>query len=172
MKLITNDNPLALWQDTIKEAEHQCSILLKEEIESYLVSLLMHYARKPEMAKQILAVSFLEGQGARDSHTLKQMGDQCLLFAGLFPHAAESKLVKISYFVDLGRSAYISVSSTANDIFSKLAFQFVILMDVLQSIRPHPDLMPLEAYEQWHELGSQRALRILREYSLYSGLPK
>lgn len=82
------------------------------------------------------------------------------------------KLVKISYFVDLGRSAYTSISYDTNNLFKLLAFQFVGLMDVLQSIRPHPDLLPLEAYEQWQEVGSQRALKILREYTNNGALPK
>jgi hypothetical protein len=172
MNLLTNDNALILWRDTVKEAEDQCSILLKQELENYLVTLLAQYSRKPEIAKQVFATAFLEAQHAHDNYSLQQMGDQCLLFAGLFPRAAEGKLVKVSYFVDLGRSAYTSISIKTNDLFSSLAFQFVMLMDILQSIRPQPNLLPLEAYEQWNELGSQRALRILQEYTRNNALPK
>lgn len=148
MNLLTNDNVPKLWQDTIRHAEDRCSVLLDRELEAYLVSLLVQYTHKPEIVKQAFAVAFLEAQKMRDNNSLQQVGDQCLLFAGLFPHAAEKKLVKISYFVDLGRSAYTSISNRTNDLFASLAYQFVLLMDVLQSIRPHPDLLPLEAYEQ------------------------
>lgn len=172
MNLLTNDNALILWQDTVKHAEEICAVSLQQELESYLVSLLVHYSRKPEVAKQVFAATFLEAMHAHDNHSLQQMGDQCLLFAGLFPRAAEKKLVKISYFVDLGRSAYTSISTKTNDLFGSLAFQFVVLMDVLQSIRPQPNLLPLEAYEQWNEVGSQRALKILREYTKNNCLPK
>jgi hypothetical protein len=172
MHLLTNNTVLALWQNTIKDAENQCSISLQEELETYLVSLLMDYTYKPEIVKQLFAASFLDAYKQRNHHSLRQVGDQCLLFAGLFPHAAERKLVKISYFVDLGRSAYASISGETNDLFRLLAYQFVGLMDVLQSIRPHPDLLPLEAYEQWTEVGSQRALRILREYSNNGTFPR
>ena len=96
--------------------------------------------------------------------SLQHVGDQCLLYAGLFPKIAQRRHVKISYFVDIGRSAYISISHKANDLFESLALQFVVLMDVLQSIQ-QPDLMPLEAYDQWNTVGSKRALRILQEYS-------
>src|SRR5262249_52839092 len=101
--------------------------------------------------------------------SLQNVGDQCLLFVGLFPHAAEKKHVKINYFVDLGRSAYANISHTVNDLYWSLAIQFVALMDVLQSIRHTPDLLPLEAFEQWSELDSQRALQILNEYT--KGIP-
>lgn len=170
--LTTGKTELIMWQDVIRHAEERCSIALQEELEAYLVSLLIRYTNKPEVAKQIIATAFLD---ALNSHTLQQIaernislqhvGDQCLLFAGLFPHAAEKKQVKISYFVEIGRAAYAEVSTTAHDLYWSLAYQFVLLTDVLQSIRPDPDLLPLEAYEQWNDIGSQRALKLLREYT-------
>jgi hypothetical protein len=39
-------------------------------------------------------------------------------------------------------------------------------MDVLQSVNQRHILLPLEAYELWNELGSQRALHALREFGL------
>lgn len=168
MNLLTNNNPVDLWQDVIKHAEGRCSIALREELETYLISLLIRYTNKPEVAKQIFATAYFEAfrlhQNERKT-SLQHVGDQCLLFAGLYPHVAEKRHVKISYFVDMGRSAYAGVSGKAHDLYWTLAFQFVALMDVLQSIRQYPDLLPLEAYEQWEEVGSQRALQILREYT-------
>jgi hypothetical protein len=178
MSLLTNENVLGLWQDTIKHAENRCSISLKQELETYLVKLLVHYTPKPELAKQVLATAFLEAKLRQENDpatlghylTMQQVGDQCLLMAGLFPQLAEKKLVKISYFVNLGRSAYTSISDRTNDLFGLLSFQFVALMDVLQSIRSYPELLPLEAYEQWQEVGSERALKILQSYTKNSHL--
>ena len=172
MSLLTQSNALALWQDVVKHAEDRCSIALKEDLEAYLVSLLIRYTNQPDVAKQIFATAFLKALNLRERErivSLQHVGDQCLLYAGLFPHIAEKKHVKTSYFVDLGRSAYAAISNKTNDLYSSLALQFVVLMDVLQSIRPHSDLLPLEAYEQWNELNSQRALKILQEYT--RGMP-
>lgn len=168
MSLLTSDNSILLWQDLIKHAENRCSITLENELEAYLVTLLARYANKPEMAKQVFATAFLEALHQQENQrqlALLYVGDQCLLFAGLFPKSAAKRQVKLSYFVDLGRSAYSSVSTKTNDLYGSLAGKFVVLMDVLQSIGPHAHLMPLEAYEQWDTLGSQRAFRILKEYS-------
>lgn len=168
MNLLTNSSSLALWQDVIKHAENSCCVELNEELEIYLVSLLDRYINKPEVAKQIFATAFLEALHLQEQQrkvSLQHIGDQCLLYAGLFPRLAEKRHVKINYFVDLGRSAYAAVSHTTNDLYGSLALQFVVLMDVLQSIRPYNDLLPLEAYEQWEELGSQRAFKILQIYS-------
>lgn len=163
----SNKTPFTIWQEAIQYAENQCAIALNQELETYLVTMLIRYSHKPEMVKQFFARSFLEALQANAHHRktqLQAVGDQCLIFAGLFPAVAEKKLVKISYFVNIGQSAYAAMSNTTNDLFGSLAFEFVALMDVLQSIQPFPTLLPLEAYEQWQEVGSQRAFRILQEY--------
>ncbi len=164
MSLITNENSLILWQDLVRDAEDTCEVELNQELEAYLVSLLSRYLNKPEMAKSVFATALLDAlqeESARRQTHLRDVGDRCLLFAGLFPRVAQKRHVKISYFVDVGRSAYYAISATG-DLFGSLAVKFVILMDVLQSIRQPPDMLPLEAYEQWQELGSRRAYQILK----------
>lgn len=168
MNVVVSETSALLWQNVIQQAEERCSIKLKTELEAYLISLLIRYVNKPEVAQQVFARAFLEAMQLRERerHTsLQHVGDQCLLFAGLFPQSAQKKHVKISYFVDLGRSAYANISDRAHDLYWSLAYQFVALMDVLQSIKQYPDLLPLQAYEQWNEVGSQRALQILQQYT-------
>lgn len=175
MNLLTGATPI-LWQDLVKLAEDRCSVTLEHEVEAYLVTLLSRYTNKPEVAKQILATAFLKALNANKPQrelSLQDVGDQCLLFAGLFPRVTQKRLVKVSYFVDLGRSAYASISNKTNDIYDLLALQFVVLMDVLQSLREPPHhLMPIEAYELWQEVGSHRALKILQEYTSIGHLRK
>jgi hypothetical protein len=172
MSLVINPSSALLWQDVVKYAQDRCAVSLKDELQAYLVSLLMRYTNKPEVVEKVLAIAYLDAMQARERQrqvSLMHVGDQCLIVAGLFPHLAEKRHVKISYFVDIGRTAYSTVSATAHDLYWSLAYQFVGLMDVLQSIRPYSDLLPLEAYEQWNELGSQRALQILQQYA--KGMP-
>jgi len=172
MKLLLNSTPISLWHEIIHEAQGVCDIVLKEELEAYLVFLMMRYTSRPEIAKKIIAHEFLTGLKAafaKRQAALRDVGDQCLLLAGLFPHVADKKQVKIRYFVDLGQSAYAMISDAANDVYASLAAEFVALMDILQSIRQyskdHADLLPLEAYELWSETGSQRALSVLKRYT-------
>jgi len=156
-----------LWHDVLKEAQNQCSIRLETTIEAYLVWLLSYYTAKPEIIGKVVAISFLQAlqhQERQRAASLQSVGDQCLLYTGLFPRAPQRRSLKLNYFVSLGRAAYMGISNTS-ELYSELALQFVPLMDVLQSIRPTPDLLPLEAYEQWQELGSKRALAILRSYT-------
>jgi hypothetical protein len=168
MNLLTGNTSLMLWHEVITNAEKQCSLTLNQDLEAYLISLLMRYSNKPEIAQRIFAQAFLEAmqQNMNLRNTaLQHVGDECLLYAGLFPQQAKRHNVKISYFVDLGRAAYAAISNTANDLYWSLAYSFVMLMDVLQSIRQTPDLLPIEAYEQWDEVGSQHAYKVLQLYT-------
>ncbi len=179
MNILTNVTSTALWHEVVCTAEQSCSVALKEEIESYLVFLLMRYINKPEVVKQIIALDFLqslERPSVQREAALCEVGDKCLLLAGLFPSIAKSRLVRVSYFVNLGQAAYFGISKKNNDLYDHLSHQFVLLMDILQSIRQYtktfPDLLPLDAYELWNDTGSQRALSALKQYTQHSqGIP-
>lgn len=167
MSLLVNESPNILWEVVVKEAENRCAVQLDNHLEIYLVSLLSRYTDKPEIAKRLFASAVLKAMEKSERERgvlLQQVGDECLIFSGLFPKAAKSKNVNIGYFVDIGRSAYAHISTTTGDLFGSLAVRFVQLMDVLQSIRPGPDLLPLEAYEQWEAVRSERAYRMLQGY--------
>jgi len=169
MSLITSSSDsIKLWQDVVREAEASCAIRLQQDLEIYLVSLLSRYTNKPEMTKTIFAISLLEAMqddSNQRSTQLRDVGDRCLLFAGLFPRVAQKRQVKLRYFVDIGRGAYYAISTM--EIFGSLALKFVSLMDILQAIRQPPDMLPLEAYEQWQELGSKRAFQLLKNMSYF-----
>lgn len=176
--LMTDASSTAQWQDLVKEAEAQCHIQLDEELESYLVFLLMRYTQKPEMAAKVMALEYLRGMQANGSHRQSQLidvGDQCLLYSGLFPKRAEKRRVRISYYVDLGRSAYQCVAEasqrTMAQVFSHLSSQFLELMDTLQAMRTlnggiKASLDPLEAYELWNDTSSQRARTVLGQHTV------
>lgn len=172
MNILVNSTSVISWYEIIHEAETKCAIVLSEEIESYLVFLLMRYLAKPEVVKRVMAKEFMAGLQLTSlprELALQKVGDECLLFSGLFPKMAESRLVKISYFVNIGQSAYGTIAKTRYDLYGILAKQFVTLMDVLQSVRQSkpefPDLLPIDAYDLWNETGSQRAMSILKQYT-------
>jgi hypothetical protein len=74
------------------------------------------------------------------NNALRDVGDQCLLVAGVFPHQAERRMVRLSYFVALGQSAYEQLSrflgrSTAQ-LYGELSSTFVSLMAGPWTSRP------------------------------------
>jgi hypothetical protein len=172
-KLVIQPTSTAQWHALVSEAESAASCVLSEDLESYLVFLLMRFASNPHMLARVIALDYLNNTSTerRTRHEkLREVGDQCLLFSGLFPKQAERRMVKVSYFVDLGRSAYSQLSDAiANkktDIYANLSRDFVSLMDILQTMRElqgnRSVLTPLHAYELWNDTGSRHAFKVIR----------
>lgn len=166
--IVTEPTATAQWHDLVHEAEQRAHLSLGETLESYLVFTLMRFTLRPQLLHNIMAMEFLNSlneQGMRRHDTLRDVGDQCLLFAGLFPHNARRRLVRIGYFVRLGRSAYQQIHDdqqhAAYRLYGQLASDFIAMMDVLlamRSINPHNRaLAPIDAFELWEETGSRQA---------------
>ncbi len=164
------------WQRIIHEAGESCHLQLNEEMESYLVFLMMRFQGCPEVVESVVAIEYLHSQlatGRIKQDQLREVGDRCLLFSGFFPKRAHKRRVKISYFVEIGRSAYHQLadhsSAQIQKLYLHLAQGFVPLMDVLQTVRQmgqdSPILEPLEAIELWQDTGSKSALASLRNHT-------
>lgn len=97
---------------------------------------------------------------------LRDVGDQCLLYSGLFPGRAIRRRVRVSYYVNIGKSAYSSLATSGNysdsSLFATLSNKFVCLMDILQSMRGINEIDPMTAAEIWHDTGSNHALKTLQ----------
>lgn len=142
-KLILQPTDTAQWLSLVSEAQGERAIQLPQDIESYLVFLLMRFSGRPEMANSVLALEYYEAAQDLSSHnydSLQEVGDKCLLFSGLFPERAQRRQVNVSYFVDLGQHAYHVIALRERPdmarLFSDLSEQFPALMDVLQAMRP------------------------------------
>lgn len=174
-KLLLHPTSTAQWHALIEEAQLATHHRLDEELESYLIFLLIRFTDKPQFAQSVMALEYLQSvlaSGNMRNEKLRNVGDQCLLFSGLFPHQAEKRHVEINYFVQLGRGAYRELSSyTRNSLasmYAHLSEGFVALMDVLHSMRDlgnHPGLTPLAAYDLWKNTGSPYALRTLNKHT-------
>jgi hypothetical protein len=171
-RLVLEPTATAQWHALVSEAEAACQHRLDPALESYLVFLLMRFVEKPELAGGALALDYLRGMesaGGVRRDRLRAVGDQCLLYAGLFPQRAERRLVRISYFVALGRTAYQAVAESVRhqgaEVYAQLSDDFTSLRDVLQATRElqgEPSLTGLQAAELWADTASRRAYQTLR----------
>lgn len=172
--LVTEPTAQAHWQRLVQDAAATCHSGLDHELEAYLVQLLMRFSRQPGLADRVLALEYLQAMlasGQLRHEQLRQVGDQCLLYSGLFPRRARRRRVAVRYYVDLGRSAYQQVAASAQRAWAltyrRLSEGFVGLMDVLQAMRGLDAAGPaegdlLELYELWRDCGSRRARRLLQ----------
>ena len=157
-KWLVHKGETALWRALIGEAMSVSGIRLTEDLESYLVFLLMRFSKEAQTASNIVALDYLTSHTlsmAKRQSLLRETGDKCLITAGLFPGRAKRRHVRISYFIKMGQSAYHTLSEldqhVASDLFSTLSLEFVQLMDVLQAARHNyqnkPVLSPIDAYD-------------------------
>ena len=181
-EILTAPTEMAQWHELVQEAARACNTSLDEEVEGYLVLMLMRFSRQPEMAGRVMALEYLRGMlagGRLRGEQLRDVGDQCLLYSGMFPRRAQKRLVSVRYFVELGRSSYHQVAEGLQQgsaqLFARLAEYFVGLMDVLHAMRSidsQYQLEPLLLHELWQECGSQHARQTLCGRKLQSLPPR
>ncbi|MDX8411890.1 MAG: hypothetical protein R8K46_08515 [Mariprofundaceae bacterium] len=171
-RIVTQPTITAQWQELVREAAALRDRRLDEDMESYLVFMLMRFTNKPDaihaaMGEQYLAAQARLGAGRLDG--LRQTGDRCLLLCGLFPEQAKRRMVKVSYFVRIGRSCYEQLADRLKTgeaaLFAQLSETYVGLMDLLQGVRANgegrPCLDPIRAFELWSDTGSRYAYETL-----------
>ena len=171
-RFILDSSELAQWHTLVHEAERDYGCRLDENMQSYLVFTLMRFARDQQLNSTALAIDYLNSHRLPlnlRSEQLRDIGDQCLLVAGLYPQSAEKRQVGASYYVDLGRSAYHHVSTVTQqgiaELYQQLAESFILLMDLLLTIRQYsiPAMPPIAAMELWQKTGSQVAFKQISE---------
>ena len=171
--IITDKTATAMWQTLVHNASEVCHQDLDEELESYLVFLLMRHLGDTNLAAQAIAPSYLQGmqsQGHSGLAQLQQVADQCLLFSGLYPLRSRRRLVKAQYYIDMGRSAYMQVAERVRqvyvELYENLSQRFVEMMDILQAIRCDKENAALDSLlliENWHESHSEFARQLLEQ---------
>jgi len=172
-RIVLETSSTAQWQKLVLEAEATCQLPLNEELESYLVFLLMRHTEKPDITSNIMAMEYLQSlaaNGQLQQDRLRDVGDQCLLFSGLFPKIAETRMVKVSYYVGIGVSAYHLLADTCKtqlcEFYHQLAEEFVHMMDILHVIRTmnqsSEELSTLKALELWADTKSKMALQAVQ----------
>lgn len=148
---LLHSSSMAQWHALIGEAQRASHVQLEEELESYLVFLLMRFIQEPTFAHSVMAMDFLQAcqhSGQQRHQRLKSVGDKSLLIAGLFPERAKHRRVELSYFVELGRSAYDCLGEE-DKVFQSVSDRFVALMDVLQATRPQASASFLQNPQGW-----------------------
>lgn len=141
VKLLLQPTDTSQWHALVNEAQEALAVTLAESVESYLVFMLMRYTELPQCVSDTMGEEYLisaQCEGNEREVKLRDVGDKCLLFTGLFPGLAKRRHVKLSYFINIGRSAYHSLAhmnQETNDLYARLSADFIAVMDVMQTIR-------------------------------------
>lgn len=142
-----NGAPVELWQALVQEAYERTGCRLDESSESYLVFVLLRYQADHLLLSHVQGVDWLQAQelaGRARTDALRDVGDRCLLVAGLFPGLAERRQVSVDYFITIGRSAYQGVADATRQAYAQLYVQLARayreLVRTLNAMRTPPDI--------------------------------
>jgi len=159
------------WHQLIQEACQYAKVELDPEIQGYLLMTLVRYIEDDELAKDAIQIDlFNETLDADSNHhqALKSRADHSLMLAGLFPAHIDRQFLRISQYIQLGQVSYQQLSRLLYDndklIYQKLADHFVMLVDVLHTIRAFngsPTIPLIQAMELWSDTGSKTAYQTL-----------
>lgn len=148
--IVTGSTSTELWHELVCEGERRAGTPLDETSESYLVFTLMRHDRDAPLAHRIMAIellSALERGGTLGGQELRDVGDRCLLIAGLYPELANRRSVPLSYFTDLGRTAYDRLAQQTGravaELYQTLVRVFTRLVRVLVELRQLASERPL-----------------------------
>lgn len=156
---------------------------LSDDTRAYMVNLLHQFSRsdrffewyEERVTLRPLAMLYGEALHARNLHERRQMlrrlGDIALFIAGLFGPSLERKCVGVEYYINMGGSAYDSLSdslaatrdrSLQSKTFRELAQNFaemVMALDALAAssgMRGNPEFNAIR--DQWRALPKQASL--------------
>jgi len=154
----------------------------------YVVNLLTLFARSEDLYEdhgeayglKPLALMMADAAAASNvverTFSLQRIGDVALFISGFFADGLAHKLVDLDYYINMGGTAYGSLSEeirgTARgralaDVYRELARKFQIVVDVLNEVRDSArcssDIDLLRTYEVWLRTGSKRAAGLLRK---------
>ena len=154
----------------------------------YVVNLLTLFSRSEEFYEddgecrgtRPLALMLADAVDAetteKRTYVLQRIGDVALFTAGFFADGLATRAVDVDYYIQMGGSAYSSLSEemrgsfrakTFAPVYRELAINFPLLVDVLNEVsegaRESCDVDLLRTYEVWLKTGSRRAQKILRK---------
>ncbi len=161
----------------------------------YVVNLLTLFSRSDEFYDDCesrrhkpLALMLADAEDAetpeQQNYALQRIGDVALFVSGFLADSLASHVVDVDYYINMGGSAYGSLSEKIRGTFrgkafartyGELATKFQILVDVLNEMRDRErqdsDIDVLRTYAVWRKTRSKRAERLLRQYGVVPMVP-
>lgn len=138
-------NPKDFFQDSLSQAFEECHIQVDPLVHSYLVDVLTYYLLTEHLYEKdtesgrnrqdTLAEMLLRANGAGITERerfelLKKLGDSSLYISGFFGDSLQRKVVDVDYYINMGSTAYVSLSKGVSDnTFSQLYQQIAQRFD-------------------------------------------
>lgn len=175
------------FRSSIDDVLDRQGVQVEQQAKQYVVNLMTLYSRSEALFEHSddtyglrpLALMLADAADAPSSEArtqlLQRIGDVALFVSGFFVDGLAEKAVDVDYYINMGESAYGSLSDEMRGtlrgnafapIYRELARKFPLVVDALNEVRdgsPHSGNDILRIYEVWRKTGSPRALKQLRE---------
>jgi len=185
MELVVADNLFSFFFDQVRSAREAQGTEVREHTEFYLVNLLTHFGRSPNLFEvngervdeRPLAIRLLESRRAVGTgnrlRDLKQLADSTLYVLGYFSQSLRRSTVNTGYYAGLAESAYGDLAlitgsrtrSVTDSPFGELALKFsecVELISEVAALGRQDDSDILSLYREWVATGDENVARRLR----------
>lgn len=181
-------NVSAYFQQAIHGARTARALDASDAAETYLVALLVDFARPQPLAQEALerplTLLYAEARAASGNERferLRTLGDAVLYVGGFFGEHLEQRGVALDYVADLGARAYddagrmlrrgateAPAERSVGDVFAELAAQFKAFVRLVADVADgslaraaRSDGALLRVYERWLKTGSHELERAL-----------
>jgi hypothetical protein len=190
--LSLGEDSKSFFRQSLREALEERKIETYPFVEMYLVDLLNHYLlatnlfSEEEMTgkrtRETLAEMMLRAATASQRQRydlLKKLGDSSLYISGFFADSFQRKIIDVDYYIEMGASAYSSLSREANEdtfarMYLEIAQKFNLFVDVFmlmgrKTMSAEPDNI-LRLMEVHAKTGSTLAQDILIDKGIFPGV--
>lgn len=179
------------FKDSVGDAMSRQGVAAEDQTAYYVVNLLTSFARSEALFDRtengtelkplaLVLAEVVDSQRAEErQYALQRVGDISLFVAGFFGEGMARRLVDVDYYVNMGGSAYSTLSEQVRGslrgqvfaaVFAELSAKFMEFVDVLAEVRSEAsarqDIDILRMYELWQRTGSRRAERALRRHGI------
>ena len=147
------DSVLLEWIKLVRRGEDRAGVPLGEDLESFLVFTLMRLMRRTNLFSLVLAVEYLETintyTGKKREIYLSDIGDMCLIHAGLFPERYRRFGIHSSYFGNIGSAAFSELAELFSrrkqpafgNLYQRVGDAFPSMVEVLLATRENTDYL-------------------------------
>lgn len=176
-------DPHMFFYDAVKRAQTKQSIQLSENVEYYLVQLLMNFIRADEQNALtdcliIMVKKALEGVLNEKIVLYKKIGDIALYICGFHQDYFTNKSYDIKYYISMGSAAYKNLSNlmigkttyqnTMAQIYEDMSVHFLEAIDILLQVSENiyqtkNQRSILNLYDAWINTESKKLYQDLLE---------
>ncbi len=184
-------SPEEFFHERVSAAIGNQKLDLDEHVEFYIVNLLCEFVKPEKLPTPsgeldilgtplaLILKNAYEAPPADQLKIFKVLGDTSLYITGFFQDFFNRKTFDVGYYINLGSSAYGSVSNLAREqhsddsfsaMYNELAEKFVVLVDVVSevsdSLVPNKDVDILSIYDRWITSNSDRLRKLLQQHGI------